>query len=201
MRNKTRGLYKRKSGSKPWGKRMWWIRYADQTGRLVRVSSDTTSKKLAVEIRAKKVASVAEGRHLDVRQEVKTTFFDLCTQYWEAEGQYKKANGLYSAIETWKRGIGNRLVSQITPQLLERFSAQRMKEENLSPGTRNRNLAKLSPVFSWAIKRGLALENPVKHIKKLREEGARTRYLDIGEINRLLPVLDDYAKNAQVEVA
>ena len=184
------GLYKRKESP------YWHMRFADQDGRDLKVSTGTTSKKLAKAILAKTKVEVAEGRKLDKKKEVKTTFFGLCNQYWQAEGQFKKAKGLSSAIDTWKKGIGNRPVSQITPQLLERFSAQRMKEENLSPATRNRNLAKLSPVFSWAIKRGLAIDNPVKHIKKLREEGARTRYLSIDEINRLLPVLDDYAKSA-----
>jgi len=57
--------------------------------------------------------------------------------------------------------------------------------------TRNRHLAMLKSMFQSAVKWGLMRENPAKGIPKLRETGARTRFLDQEEIRRLLAAADE----------
>ena len=72
-----RGLFRRR------GSPYWCIRYADRNGRIHRKSTGTNSKRLAREILAKHKSLVAENRHLDVKKVPKTTFYELCDQYWE----------------------------------------------------------------------------------------------------------------------
>ena len=61
-----------------------------------------------------------------------------------------------------------------------------MTEKKLSPATRNRHLAHLSSMFNRGKEWGLVTSNPAQGIKPLRENGARTRFLDGDEVARLL---------------
>jgi integrase len=62
----------------------------------------------------------------------------------------------------------------------------RMENDGISAATRNRHLAMLKSMFQCAIKWELMRENPARGIPKLRETGARTRFLDLSEIQRLI---------------
>jgi integrase len=184
-RKADRGLFRRR------GSPHWWIRYADQNGRIVRESTNTTVKKLAREILAKKKVLVAEGRHLDVKKIPKTTFFELCDQYWKLEGKNKRTKGLENILKIWKKAFGNIPLRDLTQQRVEKFLTERTESEKLSPASRNRHLAMLSSLFNKGIEWEIAVENPARGIKKLREKGARTRFLDQGEIDRLLKKSSD----------
>ncbi len=77
-------------------------------------------------------------------------------------------------------------VSELHQQRVEKFLNERMTEKKLSPSTRNRHLAHLSSRFNRGKEWGLISDNPAQGIKLLRENGARTRFLDGHEIERLL---------------
>ena len=175
-----RGLFRRR------GSPYWWIRYADRNGRIHRQSAGTTSKKLAREILAKQKVLVAENRHMDVKRVPKTTFYELCDRYWKLDGKHKRMKGLSNMIEIWKRRFGNVPMKEFNQQKVERFLAERMEEKHLSPATRNRHLAHLSSMLNKGKEWGLVTDNPAQGIKPLRENGARTRFLDKEEIQLLL---------------
>ena len=169
-----RGLYRRR------GSPNWWVRYADPNGRIVRESTGTSEKTLAKKVLAKKRVLVVEGRHLDKKNVPKTTFFELCSQYWKLSGRYKRM-----------KGLGNVPVCALTQQRVEKFLNERMTEKKLSPATRNRHLAHLSSMFNRGKEWGLITSNPAQGIRPLRENGARTRFLDGDEIERLLTASSD----------
>jgi len=175
-----RGLYRRR------GSPHWWIRYADRNGRIIRESTGTTEKKLARDILAKKKVQVAENRHLDVRKVPNTTLFELCDRYWELDGKHKRMKGLSHMLEIWKKWFGNLPMKELNQQKVEKFLAERMEEKHLSPATRNRHLAHLSSMFNKGKEWGLVTDNPAQGIKPMRENGARTRFLDKEEIQLLL---------------
>ena len=175
-----RGLYHRR------GSPHWWIRYADRNGRIIRESTGTTEKKLARDILAKQKVLVAENRHMDVKKVPKTTFNELCDQYWKLDGKHKRMKGLSHMLEIWKKWFGNLPVKELNQQKVEKFLAERMEEKHLSPATRNRHLAHLSSVFNRGKEWGLIIDNPAQGIRPLRENGARTRFLDKEEIQLLL---------------
>jgi len=175
-----RGLYRRR------GSPHWWIRYADRNGRIIRESTGTTEKKLARDILAKQKVLVAENRHMDVKKVPKTSFYELCDRYWELDGKYKRMKGLSHIIKIWKKWFGNVPMKELNQQKVEKFLAERMEEKHLSPATRNRHLAHLSSIFNKGKEWGLITDNPAQGIKPLRENGARTRFLDKEEIQLLL---------------
>ena len=182
---KVRGLFHRP------GSPQWWIRYADSNGRICRESTGTTEKKLARAILDKRKTQVAENRHLDVKKVSKTTFFELCTQYWENHGKHLRTKGLLDMIEGWKKGIGNPPLKDITTFQIERFLNERMEQGGIGPATRNRHLAMLRSLFNRAITWELMETNPTADIERLRETGARTRFLDQDEIQSLLAGASD----------
>src|SRR3989442_9199681 len=66
--------------------------------------------------------------------------------------------------------------------LIEQFKQKRLKTKTLhkrerSPATVNRELQVLSKVFSMAYDNGLVETNPMRRVRKLREDPARERYL------------------------
>jgi len=180
-----RGLYRRR------GSPHWWIRYADGNGCIRRQSTGTTSKKLAREILAKQKVLVAENRHMDVKKVSKTTFYELCNQYWELWGKHRRMNGLSNMIGIWKKRFGNVPLKALTQQKVEKFLNDHMEENGLTSATRNRHLTMLHAMFNKARQWELTTENPCGGIGRLRECGTRTRFLDQKEIQLLLEVASD----------
>jgi integrase len=199
--NRDKGLFRRPNSP------FWLIRYADSNGRIRRESTGTTEKKLAKAILAKKKTEVAENRHLDVKKDPNTLFHELCDQYWDTRGKHLLMNGLDSMIEIWKDGLGNVLVKALSTSKVEKFLNDRMlsseqppakdeegrevKRRKFGTASRNRHLTMMKAMFNWGVQEGLALTNPTDGIKRLRETGARTRYLDCEEVNRLLATASD----------
>ena len=165
-----------------------------RTGVFTAKSTSTTSKKLAREILAKQKVLVAENRHMDVKKVSKTTFYELCDQYWELWGKHRRMHGVSNMIEIWKKGFGNVPVKELTQHKIEKFLNDRMEENGLSPATRNRHLTMLSAMFNKGKKWGLTTDNPCDGIGRLRENGARTRFLDQKEIHNLLEFASDTLK-------
>ncbi|RPJ61224.1 MAG: hypothetical protein EHM23_07750, partial [Acidobacteria bacterium] len=180
-----RGLFR------PRGSPHWWIRYADRNGRIIRESSGATVKKLAREILAKKKVLVAENRHLDVKKVPKTTFFQLCSQWWQLWGQHKRMKGLSDMVKIWKNEIGDAPVREISQQTIEHFLTRYSKRDGVKPASRNRHLTMLRALFNKGLEWGLVSENPALKIKRLRENGARTRLLEPQEVETFLNACGD----------
>lgn len=178
MRDK--GLYRR-SGSP-----FWFIRYADKHGKIIRVSTGTTEKKLAQAILSKRKTAVAELRHLEVRRLPNVTFHELCDEYWNLHGKNLRIKGLRYNISVLKRGIGNVPLRDVTQQKIERFLSDRMEQEKHGASTRNFYLARLKAIFAKAKEWGMLHENPAVAVKNLRVQEAPTRFLTTEEISRLL---------------
>lgn len=184
MKARDRGLFHRK------GSPNWYIRFSDENGKIVKVSTGTVDKNLARNILGKKKTQVAEGRCLDIKKVPSTTFFELCGQYWKLWGSHLKTRGLASMLGDWKCFFGNIPVKSINRHKVEIFLIEKMTggKRKLTPATRNRHLAYLSSMFNKGKEWGLLTDNPALGIKLLKENGARTRFLDQVEIQSLLTV-------------
>lgn len=84
--------------------------------------------------------------------------------------------------------FNRRQLSQITPDMIDKFKKQRLAEAG--PATVNRDLFTLSNMFEKAVVWGDAFMNPVKQVEKLEEPPGRVRYLQIGEIQKHLSVCE-----------
>ena len=172
------------------GSRCWQLRYAGPGGKIVRESSGTTSKKLAREILAKKKALVAEGRHLDVKKRPRTTFYQLCDEYWELWGKHKRTKGLRGALDRVREDFGDISLRDLEQKRIEAFLG-RVKDKGRSDATRNRYLALIKGMLNKALEWGMADRNPAAPIKPLKENNLRTRFLEVDEIQLLLEACSD----------
>ena len=165
--------------------------YADNRRKREKIGP---SKKLAETILRKRRVEVAEGKHLDVRQESKTTFDKLAEDFLRLHSKinkkplvFKRDEGL---IKNLSEDFSGKKLSDITPKMIERYKERR--KDGAAPGTVNRELACLKCMFNKAIEWKEAKENPVKKVKLLKEHNKRTRYLELDEIKTLLNNCPDH---------
>jgi integrase len=164
---------------------MWWIDYFSG-GKRVRESVGH-SKKMALTIMAKRRMEVAQGKHPELKRRGKTRFRDFAQVYMETHAIPNKLSwktsdaGLVKNLSTFFDGM---YLHEITSYDIERYKTKR--QQGVSPATVNRSLSCLRCMFNRAISWGYVTNNPVSRVRFLREDNKRLRYLDVGEIRRLL---------------
>ena len=185
---KERGIFFRPS---PTGSQLhqgqrgdWWIRYVDQYGRLHR--EKVGPKSLAKEVYRKRKTAIREGRFFPERLKQRSILFDEAAKDWLNHAKVNK--------RTWRddeeklprllEAFGGKALAEITVQDAERFKVN--LAERFTPATVNRYLALLKAIFYRAIKAEKSEGNPVRGIKLLKENNARTRCLSEDEERRLL---------------
>jgi len=151
------------------------------------------SRALAETVLSKIQVEIVEGKHLDVKKQQKINFSSFADEYLEL---YAKTNNV-----AWKRSIvpnlnplkrffADKLLTEITPHLIEQFKVERVKQ--VSPAATNRALTLLKSMFNRAIEwekfDGL---NPVTRVKFFREDNHKLRYLEKEEIKRLIDSCED----------
>ncbi len=183
------GVYTRKGG------KIWYIRFKDPSGKIVRESTEQESKKTAQGILRKRRTEIAEGKYLDRQERPEMTFKELAEWFWEHHGQYKKANGYKAILDRFTKYFGSRPIQTITPELINEFRQGRL--EDVSERTVNRDVQILKCMFNRIIefKRwGKVIDNPVRYIKLTKERNERIRYLEPKQIEALLNKASDRLK-------
>ncbi len=91
--------------------------------------------------------------------------------------------------------LGDFRMVDITPETVEKFKAQRLKE-GVRPSTVNRSLTLLSNMFNKAIEWNVInVANPLRKVKRFKENNVRVRYLSVEEISLLLDYSDGVLKD------
>jgi site-specific recombinase XerD len=83
-------------------------------------------------------------------------------------------------METLLRWFRERVAEEITPQDIER-RLNELAEDGRKPATVNRYRTLFSLVFSLAVRDGKLSFNPVKQVKKRKENNERVRFLEPDE--------------------
>lgn len=180
-RRNPRGVYEKVPGSG-----VWWIRYSDTTARIRREKAGT--KSAALILYRKRKTEALEGRKLPERlRKPRVSFAEIAQDALD----YSKAHKVPEAYRidrwhtesllTWFRG---RVAEELTPQEIER-RLNELAEEGRKPATVNRYRALLSLMFSLAVRNGKLAANPVRHVKRRKENNERVRFLDSEEENKL----------------
>jgi len=93
--------------------------------------------------------------------------------------------------------LGLRLLSEITLEQAQQLQTRLLSTHK--PATNNRILTLLKGLLNWAARSGIIPDNPLKHLRMLKENNQRTRFLDKSEIRRLFIAaeLDDNYYAAQ----
>ena len=161
---------------RPKGSGIFWIRYADQFGKIHR--EKVGPKSLASAAYRKRKTEIREGKFFPekIRRKREMIFRDMAKLYLEEHAKVNKRSWKTDEerLARLKESFGDRRLSAITKQDVERFRAVLARE--LSPATVNRYMALLKTVFSKAIEWGKTKYNPVQGIKQFKESH-RIRFL------------------------
>jgi len=169
-------------------RKVWYIDYTFQNKRFrKRVGHSRRMAELALkDIDVK----IAKREHLGIQEEKKIVFEDYAVKYLEYAKVNKSQKTLIlneGNIKAMAPLFKGKYISEITPQDIERYKAERSL--NVKPATVNRDLSCLKHMFNKAIQWGYAQANPMKAVNLLKEPPGRLRYLSKEEALRLLEVL------------
>ena len=177
-----RGIFERPKGSN-----VWWIRYADQSGKERREKAGTkASAKLLYQ---KRKQHALEGRKLPEKLRSRTILFDELID--DAVEHHERAAGdntkkLKSRrVDLVRVGLGALAADTITPQSITRWMSRTAKEHSWSPATTNRYKAFISLAFRLGLENGKVASNPARAVRRLREENERSRSLSELEEHQL----------------
>ena len=177
---KLRGIYEREPGSN-----IWWIRYADATGRIRREKAGT--KGAAIKLYQKRKTEVLQGKKLPENLRAPMVgFAELAKDALAYSKAHKRSYGDdVIRMEKVLSSFRGRSAESITPRELERFLAENAEENDWAPATINRYRALLSLVYRLGIESGKVKENPARLVKHRQENNARVRWLSNEEEVRL----------------
>ncbi len=175
------GLYKRG--------RLWWMRFS-YMGEQVRLSTETSNKKIAEQIYHKILTEIAERKWLDKMPGEKKTFREMMEKYLKEHSAINKAPKSYTrdiGLAHHLNGFfGDRILTKITPKDIYEYKLKR-RQEGASPRTINYELALMGHAFNLAIKEWEWLnENPVRKVSREKENNQRERWLTYEEEEKLL---------------
>jgi integrase len=161
---------------------------------------------LAETVHRKRKVEIGQGKFLDKRQPIITTFDELAREFLT----YAPANKRSwirdeVSIRILTEVFGGKRLIEITPDAIERYKALRLASTSARggpprPATLNRELACLKTMFNLAAKGilhlpgGVPAENPTRVVKFLDEKNVRDRVLSAEEFRRLLDASADYLK-------
>jgi site-specific recombinase XerD len=177
---KYRGIYERELGSD-----VWWIRYADATGKIRREKAGP--KGTAIMLYQKRKTEILQGKKLPESLRQRTASFAELVQDTLA---YSKANkrsyqdDVYrmKRLEGW---FGERPADSVTPREIGREFSNAADQEGLAPATLNRYKALLSLTYRLGIENGKVSANPARFVKHRRENNSRIRWLSKDEETKL----------------
>jgi integrase len=183
---------------------VWWVDYyVNGHRKRERIGPD---KQLANTVLKKRKVEIAEGKFLDKRRPVTTTFDELADTYlaWvrpnertgkPARKRSWKTHDLY-AIGRMRAYFGGKRLLEITPALVEQYRDWRKatitrRKRLVTVATVNRELATLRRMFNVArrglivLKGGVPPDNPMAMVTLERERNERDRVLSAEEFQRL----------------
>ena len=173
VQRNSRGVFEKHPGSN-----IWWIRYADTTGHIRREKAG--AKSTALTLYRKRKTEILEGKKLPKNLRQANVAFEEIARDALEYSRTTKVREAYRIdcwhMETLLRWFRNHCASDLNPQEIER----RLNElaEDRKPATVNRYRTLLSLTFSLALRNGKLTSNPVRLVKRRKENNERVRFLD-----------------------
>jgi integrase len=165
---KERGIYERDEGSD-----VWWIRYADSSGRIRREKAGT--KGAAIALYRKRKTEVLQGRKLPETLRVRVVRFSELAE--DARKYVKEHNrGHYVDVHRifhLEKAFGNRPAEIPIEELREWFTSH-----HWAAGTWNRYKSVLSRIYRLGIENKKNTVNPARLLKRQKESDGRVRFLN-----------------------
>jgi integrase len=154
----------------------------------------------------KRKVEIAEGKFLERKRPVTTTFDDLAAAYLVYSRENKRSwDRDERSIKALAEVFSGKRLTEIPPAAIERYKAGRLASisrhgRHPRPATVNRELACLKHMFNVArrglieLKGGIPGENPVSAVTFLDEQNVRDRVLTPDDFQRMVNVSPDYLK-------
>lgn len=192
---------------------IWWFNFRHD-GRHIQRSTNLTNKNDARRIEAAFHTALIKGEvGIADRKKIpgfRTAMADFLS--WSEHAHLASSHRRYRVSSVaLLRFFKDLTLTDITPDEIERFKTTRFKQfttvraidkrkqtdKRIKPATVNRELACLRAMFNHAMKSHPQLQNPMNHIKPLKEENEQTRVLTSLEeekyLARATPLLRDVA--------
>ena len=159
--------------------------------------------KQAAENRLREIETAkAEGRYIRKNKNAEVNLIELREWYLDlAEVKQKRSyHDIRLCINNFINRIGSIPVSQLTPELIEKFRKLRLteisktKKRPVKPSTINRDIANLRAMLNKAVDYSKLELNPLGRIKQLEENNVRERVLNPEEFNLLLQHCPEHLK-------
>jgi len=164
----------------------WYISYYEPGGR--RVKRRIGPSKKTAEAALKKIdVEIVEGKYLDVKKIGRVGFEDFLNEYYKLHCANLKSCPRTHATyaKKFREVFSGQYLDEIRVVDVERYKTQRSQE--VAVATVNRELSFLRCLFNKAIAwEKYAGFNPVSKVKFFKENNTRLRYLEKGEITRLV---------------
>jgi len=188
---RSKGVYERIPNSG-----IWWIRYADDTGRIRREKAG--SKSVAIKLYTTRKAEVMQGKKLPDSTRKRSILFDEIAEDALVYSRSRKKTFGDDEIRMARflTLFKGRKVDSIRPNDLERALDQLTK----TPATFNRYRAVLSLTFRIAQENGKCTSNPARIVKQKRENNAVDRYLSQEEEKNLRKAILEHFPDSIGEV-
>ncbi len=178
---KVRGVYEREPGSG-----VWWIRYADSSGKERR--EKIGRRKTAVTVYQSRKVEVLEGKKLPANMRNRgTTFAQLADEALAWSQTHKKAHRDDSSrLKPLKAAFGDRVAEDISPLEIEAW----LTANTRTPATANRYKSTISLVYRQGVRNGRVKVNPARAVAIRAEDNGRTRWLLPEEEKRIREVME-----------
>lgn len=192
-RRKQRGIFEKELGTG-----VWWIRYADDAGRIRR--EKVGARGAAIKLYQKRKTEVLQGKKLPENLKSKAISFselaDDALQYSKTHKRsYRDDLVRMSKLRQW---IGDRTAESVTPQEIELWLSG--KADELKPATLNRYRALLSLAYRLGMQNGKVSSNPARLVRQRRENNVRIRFLRPAEERSLREVIRKEYLHHEVEL-
>jgi integrase len=174
-----RGIFEKVPGSGE-----WWIRYADATARIRREKAGTKSR--AIALYQKRKTEVLQRKKLpETLRGNPITFARIAADALNYSRAHKRnAQDDEERMKLLLHWFGNVPADSLTAQQIEHMLTSEACERNWKPATVNRYKALLL-TYRIALENGKVQGNPVRLVRRLREDNAVDRYLKDDEEARL----------------
>lgn len=182
---KQKGIYQRGN--------IYWIRYADADGRLIRESSDSDSKQVAERLYYQRKNEVAEGKHPNLKIG-KYRFGELADKYIQYISFQKSARDkTYYINSDLKPRFEHVLLHNFKIDTVEGLRNALLQRE-LAPASINKVMRIFKNMFTKAVEWEMTTDEILRKVRKVKgfKEGGRLRFLSIEEAKNLLSVCDKH---------